>query len=190
MKNTSVIIAGFVVLSTTLGLKLHNLGGEATDLQLSLSGDLLEAETLAEGFKERINALLPVPLSLAGIDATSGRRFSVDPADTLVIYLFGPDCPFSAENVPFLNRLHQSGVTVIGLGPAQARGPEVHAFGRDSGVTFPLLVDSQGGILEVLPEGAVPLTAIILDGRIGTVWLGELVDDRQGELTGLFGLNS
>ena len=190
MRLTSIVITGFAVLSATFGIKLFDLGGKAADLQVSLSADLLEAETLRDGFKEKMIALLPVPLSLSGTDVSTAQRLSFDSSDTLVVYLFGPDCPYSADNVPLLNRLHRSGVNVIGLGPAKARGPEVWAFGRDSGVDFPILVDPEGGVREVLPEDAVPATAIILDGRLGEVWLGALDDDRHDELHDLFRLNS
>ena len=71
------------------------------------------------------------------------------------------------------------------------RRPVIASFGQNRQVLFPLLsMAASGGLLEVLPEGPVPLTAVFVNGKTKTLWIGHLTLDRRVELAREFGISA
>jgi hypothetical protein len=188
MKLSTVFFTGFVVLTIALALKTHQLGQALIDERSNRPQEIREAEQIGRALRERLHALRPPPLSLMGRESTSNQKFSIEAVDSIVLYYFGPMCPFSSGNVPFLNRLHGAGVDVVGIAPEEQR-PAIVAFARTSGTDFPLLTEPTGEVIDVLPRGAVPLTAVFLNGRMEALWLGPLNEGRQQQLAGTFGIH-
>ena len=188
MKVSSVVLAGFVVLTVALASKTYQLGQELTEGLTAASLEVNEAEEIRRGLLDRIHVLKTPPFSLAGTEATLGQEVTYDAVDSMVLYLFGTSCPLSPQNVPFLNRLHAEGVRVVGIAFDEPK-PAIGMFARISGSTFPLLAYPMGDVVDILPRGPVPLTAVFLDGRLDTLWLGPLEEDRRQLLAERFGVN-
>lgn len=185
MSISNALLAGLVVLAAALGWKTRQLGGELTEHRRVTDVRTLEAQGINRGLVERIHVLRPPPFSLVGLEATSGEEFTVEEVDSLVVYLFGASCPFSPLNVPFLNRLHERGVPVVGIAP-DALAFHLRMFAHSAGTAFPVVSHSAGGVVDILPRGRVPLTAVFVRGRLESLWLGELSEDRRESLLELF----
>jgi hypothetical protein len=168
MKLTSVLLAGFIVLTIALAFKTYQLGQQHVEGLRVASRDVREAEEINRGLLDRIHTLRAPPFSLVGMEVMTGRKVTVEPVDSMVLYLFGTDCPYSPDNVPFLNELHAAGVNVVGVAPEETR-PQIEMFARISGTAFPLLVHPTGEVVEVLPLDPVPMTAVFLGGRVETL---------------------
>ena len=189
MRLSTVFLSGFVVLTIALASKTYQLGQELTDGRKADARDLQEATAINRELIDQLHRLRKPPFSFKGIEATSGEEVTLETIDSMVVYLFGPDCPFSSRNVPFLNSLHAAGVRVIGMAPDERR-PLIELFARTSETAFPLLASPRGNVIDILPNGAVPLSAVFLNGRMESLWLGELDEDRKREIAERFGLDS
>ena len=181
MKFSTALLVGTVVLAGALAMKTLQLGRELADQIQRSSRELSEAEVINRGLLDGIQTLQPPPYSLAGTDAASGEGSARGAIDSLVLYLFASDCPFSSKNVPFLNGVHAARVPVVGIAPEE-RLPSIRGFARSSKAQFPFLVAPTGSVLEILPRGRVPLTAVFIHGKLMNLWLGELSEDRQNQL--------
>lgn len=187
MRLSVVALLGFSVLTGSLGFQLHRVGeGMSEEVRLA-NAEAKEAKLILRALKEKIHLLHPPPLSLSGREATSGKEILLETVDSLVVYYFRSNCPYSSQNVPFLNALHASDVPVIGITP-EKRNAAISAFARSFGTTFPLVSMATGGVVDVLPEAGVPLTVVFKGGKMQTLWIGVLNQGRQRELAREFGL--
>ncbi|MBT8397570.1 MAG: hypothetical protein HKO65_10615 [Gemmatimonadetes bacterium] len=186
MRLSSVLFAGFLVLTASLAWKTCQLGRRIAEDQKAASLRLNEAAEIQRGLLDRIHAFHETPLSFAGSEVPHGQDVSYDPVGSMVLYLFGPDCPYSPQNVPFLNQLSEEGVPVVGTAFDQPRAA-LDMFVRTYGTEFPILADPMGTTTKILPRGPVPLTAVILEGRLTSLWLGPLEEERREELRTRFG---
>lgn len=119
---------------------------------------------------------IPLRGGISGYNHTTGSAFrAADVADGLY-YITDPDCQASVRDLPFLNRLStQFPGLVIALSPG---GQErLAGFIRDHNLGFPVIGSPQSFLLELLPRGVTPVTAIVSNGRITTFIEGSLSDD-------------
>ena len=80
------------------------------------------------------------------LKTTDGKRFSLNnelARGPVVLAFFKVSCPTCQYAFPFLERLHkaygQKGVALVGVSQNDAR--DTAAFGKEFGVTFPVLLD-------------------------------------------------
>ena len=80
------------------------------------------------------------------LKALDGKRFSLSDElarGPVVLAFFKVSCPTCQYAMPFLERLYKAyknkGVSLVGISQNDAK--ETAAFGKDFGVTFPMLVD-------------------------------------------------
>jgi len=186
MRPQSVVFSlGLTVLAGALAFKAYQLDEMLADRAM----DLQESQRISEGLIERIQILEPPPYSLSGVEVRSNQRVRNENITTMVLYRFGAQCPHSPKNVPFLNRLHAKGVQVAAVAPSE-RKPFVEMFAESSGATFPILHGPVGNGLQLLPGGPVPLTALVVEGKLVDLWLGPLDEAEQHSLTQRLGLQS
>lgn len=93
-----------------------------------------------------------------------------------VVALFKVGCPTCQYTFPFLERLHKSGVNVVGISQDDAK--DTRAFADKYGITFPLGIDVPGySISKAYGIGTVPsMFAVDGDGSIRYVaegWVRE-----------------
>ena len=94
MKVSSVVLAGFVVLTVALASKTYQLGQELTEGLTAASLEVNEAEEIRRGLLDRIHVLKTPPFSLAGTEATLGQEVTYDAVDSMVLQ------PPSAAGMP------------------------------------------------------------------------------------------
>jgi peroxiredoxin len=96
---------------------------------------------------------------------------------TAVVALFKVGCPTCQYTFPFLERLHQSGVKVLGISQDDAN--DTRAFAKKYGITFPLGIDVPGySTSKSYGIGTVPsMFAVDGDGAIRYVAEGWVRED-------------
>lgn len=146
-----------------------------------LAEERSEARSLAEGFLRMLETLTLDGPDIVGQLPASGRQKAFDAIDDGVVYLLRTHCPVSRRNLTFLDDLYEAGATVVGIAPGE-RKATVALYSEREAIRFPLLAEPDGRIIRILPGNVVPVTALILEGRIAEVWLGELRSDRRERL--------
>jgi hypothetical protein len=146
------LFTGGVVLISSMGYKIHELGERVRSETDELSNEIRELEQLQGGLLDLVNADAPDTRSLSGTNVLGGGAFEEVPVAGTVIYAFGTHCPWSPANVEILNELHRRGLNVIGLVPTEPLR-SVEVFARSHGVEFPILAEPSGPVLDLLPRG-------------------------------------
>lgn len=72
----------------------------------------------------------------AGQDVSSNGLFR---GHKTILVLFKIECPTCQYALPYLDRIHRSGVPVVGI--AQNAIEEARSFAKEYGLTFPVLID-------------------------------------------------
>ena len=119
----------------------------------------------------------------------------------VVAAFFKISCPVCQFTFPFLERLHQrygsSGATFLGISQDDARATK--SFASEYGVTFPLVLDTDGypvsngygltnvpTIFLIEPDGKVKISSMGFDKKDLEAIAGELAERRKIALTPLF----
>lgn len=102
-----------------------------------------------------------------------------------VVALFKVGCPTCQYTFPFLERLHKSGVTVVGISQDDAN--DTRAFAKQYGITFPLGIDVPGyAVSKAYGIGTVPsMFAVDADGSIRYVaegWVREEFEELANQV--------
>jgi peroxiredoxin len=105
------------------------------------------------------------------------NRASVALKKPAVVALFKVGCPTCQYAFPFLERLHKSGVTVLGI--SQDNAKDTKDFAQRFGITFPLGIDAPGySISKAYGISTVPsMFAVDEDGSIRYVAEGWVRSD-------------
>lgn len=140
--------------------------------------------------------LPPLPEAALAIDAirvsdAAGVRRSLaeyaGPAATVIVFLYN-DCPMSKRVAPLLEEIWRGGrgrgARLLGVFIDGTESAELEHFGREFGLTFPLLVDTGGQLASALSATVVP-EAFVLDRENKVQYMGRINDAYQvrGELS-------
>ena len=178
---------GLALLALALGYRLRVVGGEAVTAIRTAALKAAEADAIKRGLINRIQDDLPNTSSLYGYDVNTNQEFTDDSIGSMVVFVFGADCPYSIENVEFLNQVHGAGLIAVGLAPEEPKHV-VEAFSRDHSVVFPVLADPSGTVPRILPSGVVPVLALFVGGNLEDLWLGGLGEEKEGKLREIYEL--
>ena len=144
----------------------------------------------------RQGSLPPLPEAPVAIDAIrvsdpAGARRSLaeyaGPAATVIVFLYN-DCPMSKRVAPLLEEIWRGGrgrgARLLGVFIDGTESAEPEHFGREFGLTFPLLVDTGGELASALSATVVP-EAFVLDRENKVQYIGRINDAYQvrGELS-------
>lgn len=141
------------------------------------------------------------------LKALDGKEYSLQKLlerGPTVVAFFKISCPVCQFTFPFLQRLHEryasEGATVIGVSQDDAR--ETKAFNQEYGVTFPMLVDSEGypasnaygltnvpTIFLIAPDGKVQVSCMGFSKSDLEKIASELSLDRKMQAAPLFRTN-
>lgn len=161
-----------------------------------LSRELFSAEQEGRRMRSRHlayqRALAGVELrasGLGGVDVARNERVTMTGTRDGVYYVLDPQCGACAGNLPFLESLAaQAPGRVRGLAPYDsvevARYAEVHK------IAFPVLVRPSGQLVNIVPRHATPLTLLVTDGRVTSVFEGQLDDAAQVVIATAQGITS
>lgn len=181
MRLCTALILGGSVLAGSLGHHSVRLHRELEEALRQRSLAEREARGIVSGMLERAQARADGAQLFAGLDQTTGALVSLDAPRSGVLYLFRVGCAFSGRNLEALERLQARGVRVVGFAPEDA--PElVDRFRESQKVSFPLVVQAHGSLVELVPRARTPLTIMVVSGRIAHMWLGALTPEREGLL--------
>jgi thiol-disulfide isomerase/thioredoxin len=111
-----------------------------------------------------------VPPELVG-ETTGGRPLSIATlrGQVVLVNFFATWCAECRPEMPVLERLHREmgprGLSVVGVN-AHEPAPAVQRYGRELGVTFPLVLDPTGKINTLYGVVGIPTTFVVgRDGR-------------------------
>lgn len=82
----------------------------------------------------------------------------------VLVYTIAPSCPACARNLPFLNRLEEA-VPGSVLGLSFASNDETRRYATENAISFPVAVNPRGGLMQVFPRHATPVTLVIDESR-------------------------
>jgi len=139
--------------------------------------------------------------SLKSLDQKEQSLSALLERGPVVAAFFKISCPVCQFTFPFLERLHQrygtSGATFLGISQDDARATK--SFASEYGVTFPLVLDTDGypvsngygltnvpTIFLIQPDGKVKVSSMGFDKKDLEAIAGELAERRKMALTPLF----
>jgi|ERR1700682_733603 len=139
---------------------------------------LRRLQSLIGAPKEMTNIVTGKKAPDFSLKALDGKEYSLDTwlqRGPVVVAFFKISCPVCQFTFPFLQRLYQrygsDGVIFLGISQDDAR--KTKEFGQEYGVTFPLLLDSDGyPVSNAYGLTNVPTTFLI--DQNGTVKIGSM----------------
>lgn len=151
---------------------------------LMSGGDDRRADPLDGGLGRRLPV---VKLTTLDGDVASWDQFEGKP---MVLNLWASWCPPCIKEMPDFEAVHQDvqdRITFVGLN-SQDIAEQAKAMAVQTGVTFTLLRDARGDVLEALQGIGLPMTVFVdADGRIADIHNGPLTEDElRAELDRLF----
>lgn len=98
-----------------------------------------------------------------------------------VYYLLDSRCPVCPLNYDLLEELFSAGVFVIGL----SRGDDAYSLmthSQEHGVAFPIVMQPEGGLMDIMPAYGTPLALVFVDGKLTSLFGGAIEGRRAADL--------
>ncbi len=84
----------------------------------------------------------------------------------LVLYFWGSWCGICHHTSPAIERLHQSGIPVLGIALQSGDDPTMRQYMQQHGMNFPSLNDPQGTLAQQWQIKVTPTIVVMKDGKI------------------------
>jgi hypothetical protein len=122
---------------------------------------------------------------LTGVDAAgdSVASFPSVPEGKLLLYVMDTRCSGSAVNIPALNDLHGSGMSVVAIS-FDDQVEDLSEFSRTHSIAFPVLGKPEGRSLDVLPRNGTPVTVLVSRDRVVSYLAGQINSNYVDALKG------
>lgn len=123
---------------------------------------------------------------LSGTIAQTGRGNVVSSTRDGLYYVISVHCSACALNLEYLSNLQDSGlVRVTGLSRADPID-SVRRYASQNHVTFPILTNVTGRLVDRLPRHGVPVPVLIRNGAAREMYSGKLSDSSRSSLRAVF----